>query len=161
MSGCIRMIQRSTIASHSKMKSWSRLGKCLLMAFVVMPLMSLANTEIVDGIEWTFAVSDGQASIGQASRSAIPEETAGMVVIPSTLGGCPVTAIGNNAFSFRRGLMSVIIPSSVTRIGEGAFQQCSGLTSVTIPPGVTEIGSGAFYRSRRVPRRRRMATVSA
>lgn len=69
------------------------------------------------------------------------------VVIPSTLGGKPVTVIGTQAFYKCTSLKSVTIPDSVTEIGGGglAFAYCTSLTSVTIPNGVTEIGSQAFY----------------
>ncbi|MEI8341728.1 MAG: leucine-rich repeat domain-containing protein [Verrucomicrobiota bacterium] len=72
----------------------------------------------------------------------------GAVVIPASIDGKPVTAIGDNAFSGVSSLTSVIIPASVTRIGGGAFQGCTGLTSVTIPNSVTSIGSYAFYDCR-------------
>jgi WD40 repeat protein len=64
------------------------------------------------------------------------------VVIPATIDGKPVTAIGDFAFSFNE-LTSVTIPDSLTVIGEGAFL-ANELTSVTIPAGVTSIGEGAF-----------------
>jgi len=70
----------------------------------------------------------------------------GAVTIPSSIGGLPVTSIGNNAFFNRSGLTSVTIPNSVTRIGEYAFYNCYLLTSVTIPNSVTSIGNNAFSR---------------
>ena len=94
-------------------------------------------------------------------------DASGDVVIPSEYNGLPVTAIGDNAFRYRSGLTSVIIPDSVTNIGSGAFfhcndlanvalgnsvtniadhafDYCSSLTSVTIPDSVTSIGNYAF-----------------
>ena len=92
----------------------------------------------------------------------------GDVVIPSTIGGVAVTAIGSESFDQKDWLTSVTIPASVTSIGvtafwncpnltsgtfaeesqlaaiaAGAFAQC-GFTEITIPAGVTEIGAGAF-----------------
>ena len=61
-------------------------------------------------------------------------------VIPNS-----VTAIGNEAFSFRSALTNIIIPNSVTSIGRGAFQGCSALTSIDIPNSVTTIGNYAFF----------------
>ena len=82
-----------------------------------------------------------------ATEVAITGYTAagGAVTIPSSIGGLPVTSIGNNAFFNRSGLTSVTIPNSVTSIGYNAFSYCSGLTSVTIPNSVTSIGNSAFY----------------
>ena len=68
------------------------------------------------------------------------------VVIPSTIEGYPVTAIGYSAFSGCSNLTSVTIPNSVTSIGGYAFYDCSSLTSVTIPNSVTSIGYTAFLK---------------
>ncbi|MEE0393783.1 MAG: leucine-rich repeat protein [Ruminococcus sp.] len=80
-----------------------------------------------------------------------------------------VTSIGNSAFAYCRGLISITIPDSVTSIGEwafdgctslpsitisssvtsiefGTFKDCSSLTSITIPDGVTSIGAYAFSK---------------
>ena len=111
----------------------------------VLPLM--AATETVDGITWTYTVSDGKASVGGGSYSspAVPSTTTGSITIPSMLGGKPVTSIGADAFFGCGGLTSVAIPDSVTSIGEYAFAWCEKLTSVTIPDSVPGIESGAFY----------------
>ena len=63
------------------------------------------------------------------------------VVIPSTIGGSPVTAIADGAF-LSKGITSVSIPDSITSIGDNAFADNS-LTSVTIP-GNTSVGTAAF-----------------
>ena len=81
-----------------------------------------AATEVVDGVTWTYSVSNGKASVGIGSwSSAIPVGTTGTLTIPTTLGGYPVTSIGSSAFSGCSGLTSVTIPSSVTSIGSNAF----------------------------------------
>jgi hypothetical protein len=67
------------------------------------------------------------------------------VVIPETVNGIQVTAIGNNAFS-RNDLTSVTIPNGVVSIGEEAFSP-NNLTRVTIPDSVTSIGERAFARN--------------
>ena len=110
-----------------------------------MPFLALADTETVDGITWTYTVRDGKARVEVDGSSAIPSSTTGSITIPSMLGGCPVTSVGNYAFHGCNGLMSVMIPSSVTRIGRYAFSGCSGLKSVTIPSSVIRIGANAFF----------------
>ena len=55
-----------------------------------------------------------------------------------------VTSIGDAAFYYCKGPISVTIPDSVTSIGDNAFAYCKGLTNVTIPDGVTSIGEYAF-----------------
>lgn len=103
-----------------------------------------ADTEEVDGIEWTYTISNGKAMIGGGYQTpAIPKTTAGAITIPSTLGNCPVTSIGVYAFRDRSSLTSVTIPASVTSIGDHAFSGCSSLTSVTIPEGVKTL-TGTF-----------------
>jgi hypothetical protein len=64
------------------------------------------------------------------------------VVIPKKINGLPVTAIGDEAFAWKR-LTGVVIPDSVTSIGDEAFSR-NQLTSVIIPDSVTSIGDGAF-----------------
>ncbi|MCQ2570601.1 MAG: leucine-rich repeat domain-containing protein, partial [Limosilactobacillus sp.] len=70
--------------------------------------------EVVDGVEWTYTINNGAAQVGTGlwEGQAIPASTTGAITIPSILGGCPVTSIG-----------------------ECAFYDCSGLTLVTIPEG--------------------------
>ncbi len=91
----------------------------------------------------------------------------GAVVIPASIGGVKVTAIGEKAFYENKTITSVVIPNGVTSIGNQAFENCinmvdikfpesiltigvqafgncDGLTSVAIPNGVTSIGNAAF-----------------
>ena len=67
------------------------------------------------------------------------------VSVPSQLGGCNVTDIGDGAFSDCTSLTSITIPDGVTSIGKSAFYGCTSLTSITIPNGVTSIGPSAFF----------------
>jgi hypothetical protein len=64
------------------------------------------------------------------------------IIIPSTINGIRVTAIGHRVFQ-NKGLVYVTIPDSVTSIGSSAFSD-NQLTSVTIPNSVTSIGGWAF-----------------
>jgi hypothetical protein len=68
------------------------------------------------------------------------------IVIPATIGGKPVTAIGEGAFR-KADLTGAVIPDSVKTIGSYAFSQ-NKLTSVTIGKGVTSIGSYAFSNNK-------------
>jgi len=68
----------------------------------------------------------------------------GVVTIPGTIEGLPVTGIGYEAFK-DAGMTNILIPDSVTTIGERAFVYCTSLTSITIPNSVTNIGASAFW----------------
>ena len=94
-----------------------------------------ANAE--NGFEYT--VTGDEATITGYTGSAKS------LVIPSELGGKPVTEIGIFAFALCDSLTEVTIPEGVTSIGNAAFSGCSSLTEVTIPKSVTSIGDSAFY----------------
>ena len=73
--------------------------------------------------------------------------SSGVLEIPATYQGKPVTGIGYEAFSGRTDIAgSVVIPDGVTSIERSAFSGCSALTEITIPDGVTSIDKYAFYR---------------
>ena len=108
-----------------------------------------AVTETVDGVAWTYRVTNGEASIGcglclcpAIDDSCLPSTA---ITIPSFLGGCKVTSIGEWAFHKCSRLTSVTIPDTVTSIGDSAFADCRDLTNVTIPGSVTHIGTRAFH----------------
>lgn len=65
------------------------------------------------------------------------------LVIPASIDGYKVTAIGANAFE-DSALTSVIISDGIVSVGWFAFNGCNRLTSVTVPNSVTEIGYYAF-----------------
>ena len=96
-----------------------------------------ANAE--NGFE--YAVNEDGESVTLTKYSGSDTE----VIIPSELGGKPVTEIGIFAFALCDSLTEVTIPEGVTSIGNAAFSGCSSLTEVTIPKSVTSIGDAAFY----------------
>ena len=108
-------------------------------------IFARADTETIDGIEWTYTISNGEVSLGggHPNNTAIPQTTPGVVNIPSSLGGYPVTSIGECAFFRCKDITSVTIPDSVTSIDYWALAGCS-FTEVCIPKSVTNIAYGAF-----------------
>ncbi|MGN0140857.1 MAG: leucine-rich repeat protein, partial [Roseburia sp.] len=69
---------------------------------------------------------------------------ASVMVIPETLDGYTVTAIGGSAFKNNTRLAAVVIPDSVTSIGGWAFYGCTSLQNVTLSKNLLELGSSAF-----------------
>lgn len=94
--------------------------RSIVALFSLLFLISLctAKTAIVGGIEWTYIVSNGTAIIGTGTYRSpvILGTTIGTLIIPSTLGGYPVTELGSSAFYGCRSLTSVTIPKGVKRL---------------------------------------------
>lgn len=66
------------------------------------------------------------------------------LVIPETIDGVTVTAIGESVFQDNIMLSSVIIPDTVSKIGKKAFYGCTGLTEIELPESLTSCGNYAF-----------------
>ena len=69
------------------------------------------------------------------------------IIIPDTIGGVSVAAIGINAFA-KSCIESITIPASVSRI-ENAFYSCQNLTSLTVKSGNQNFSSedGVLYNA--------------
>lgn len=124
---------------------WTVLRLSAAAAAALPAIRACAYTQVVDGIEWSYVRNAGSATVFDPSyKAAIPTSTSGAITIPSKLGDCPVTDIGDLAFAACGQLTGVTIPDGVTSIGESAFVACGGLESVAIPNSVTRIGKYAF-----------------
>jgi hypothetical protein len=66
------------------------------------------------------------------------------VTIPATLGGYPVSTIGQNAFNGATSITSLSMPDTVTVIEQQAFYACGYMTSITLSKNLTTIGGWAF-----------------
>ena len=88
----------------------------------------------------TYEIFDGKVTITDCDTSI-----SGSHIIPDTIEGHIVTAIGESAFLECRLLESIIVPDNVTQIGYQAFFNCSNLTSIIIPDGVTSIKNAVFW----------------
>lgn len=95
------------------------------------------NSEALFSCDGSVNSSDGLTVTGYYGRNAD-------LVIPSTIGGVNVTAIGEDAFKGNADLKTVVLPSSVSSIGNGAFANCTSLTEVTVPNQSVLYGNGVF-----------------
>ncbi len=114
---------------------------CVLALVVACLLVLPTRAEAATEGKYTYEVTNGQATITGFDYYYGDDKN---VVIPATLGGYPVTAIGDSAFESKSSLESITIPEGVTTIGAGAFSW-TYITSVTIPSTVRVIGDEAFY----------------
>lgn len=68
----------------------------------------------------------------------------GDLIIPNTLGGKPVTEIGDFAFYSKSNITGVSIPDGVSVIGQSAFWACTNLVWASLPDGLLNIDLQAF-----------------
>jgi len=87
--------------------------------------------------DYKYVSENGAVTITAYTGSAID------VIIPQTIDGMPVTAIGEEAFKGLQ-IRNVVIPSGVKEIDWFAFSTCTVLESVSVPSSVTSVGYGAF-----------------
>lgn len=119
------------------MKKTNAILIVLVGTFVaVMPLM--AETEVANGIEWTYSRSGNTATVtGFTPRT-------GYIVFPEQLGGCTNLITGTWAFYGYTEITGVVLPESLTALGQETFYNCSNLQEIVLPSRLTTIGAGAF-----------------
>ncbi len=71
--------------------------------------------------------------------------TAHTIMIPETIGGKTVTAVGAKAFDSMENLTSVTLPATITSIGANAFYGCTSIATITVPDSVETMGVSVFY----------------
>lgn len=131
------------------MKSFFKKSLAVIMVITMMfscvPLLSGSFSFTASAAEtegyYTYVISENQAIIADCDSSV-----SGDIIIPSTLGGYPVTGIASSAFKKCVGITGVVIPDSVIYIDKYAFSTCESLEEVSIPGSVESIGKDAFYR---------------
>lgn len=98
-----------------------------------------AATEVVDGLTWSYNISDGKSTVTGVSPCV------GDLIIPPVLGGCPVTDMRLSSAKYNKEITSLVIPNGVTRIYDNSFYGCTALRSVTLPDSMKVIEGFAFY----------------
>ena len=98
---------------------------------------SETDADKAEPIGFKYTVENGNATITGYIGSEME------IVIPKTIDGYKVTAIGERAFE-DMDIKSVIISDGVETVGWFAFNGCMKLTSVIVASSVTKIGYSAF-----------------
>lgn len=73
-----------------------------------------------------------------------PNDAVGVVVVPTTIAGKPVTVIGNSAFESCQSITGITLPVGLLSVEANAFSGCNGLSTILIPSTVTTIDDHAF-----------------
>ena len=89
---------------------------------------------------YVYEIGNGEVTITRCDPSL-----EGDVIIPQTLGGIPVTRIGDGAFQSCEGITSVFIDDNIISIGKSAFAFCGALSEVVLPSTIEELPDEAFY----------------
>ena len=99
---------------------------------------TVSAEELKEG-DYLYTVASGKATITHTSNSL-----SGDIVIPSNLGGYPVTKIDSLSFHNRSDITGIEIPDSVVTINSSAFSGCSNVKTLVIGKSVATISELAF-----------------
>lgn len=109
-----------------------------LVLTTCLPTFALAGPIEYEG-KFGYQIHNDQAYI-----VSIDHYTSGNVVIPSTLGGKPVSQIREYAFYERDRITSVTIPQGVKEIHHDAFSNCISLKTVKMADSVAVLHDSVF-----------------
>lgn len=115
-----------------------------LLAFVAavsLSLCAMAESFESNGLTYNI-ISKSEVEVAKSPRG---QKYKGDIVIPKTVDGYQVTAVGEYAFSQCEELTSVKLPNSIETIRIFAFEGCPKLTKVNLPEGLLYIDDCAFY----------------
>lgn len=108
-----------------------------------------------NAVQETASIPDSTAKIyytknpdGNVTISDVKEGNETSFVIPETICGASVTALGDGAFDVNENITSIILPDSVTSIGSNAFYDCISLKSIRLPKSITSIEATTFAKCR-------------
>ena len=112
---------------------------CLLLAVIFMASGMTFAAFAAGENALTITAYDGFAAVTSCRATA-----SGIIDVPSTKDGLPVTRINDGAFENCSSITQVNIPASVTYVGDNAFDSCTSLKSVVFSGGECTIGQKAF-----------------
>lgn len=118
-------------------KNMKRTISFFLSAVILLTVASLAPFSTAAGIEYSLSVQGSNCTVTGYYGNATD------LVIPSTVSGYTVTAVGAGAFKNNTALKSVTLPDTVKSVGMNAFLGCTSLSSVDLAK-IETIDSRAF-----------------
>ncbi len=107
-----------------------------LTSFDNLVISKFYNSPLTEGY-YTYTVASGKATITDYSGKE------SVITVPSTLGGFPVTAIGDEAFK-GCSATKITLPSGILSLGNSAFNQCEYLNEIVLPDSITTFGDYVF-----------------
>ncbi len=117
-------------------------------ADVTEPEVIAPEATVWDDVKFDNELTSGDFRIGIAHGKVMILDYYGSdsdIVVPDTLEGYPVRAIGEEAFYHHKFVKSITLPEGVEYLGKSAFSSCYNAESINIPESVTHIGEMAFY----------------
>ena len=110
----------------------------LAFALVAMCFTVSARNEILTDGVYSYTVWNGKATIVGGGVND------GELVIPSTVGGYPVIAVGESAYEWNKSITSLVISEGVESIDSSAFDHVSYMETVSLPASLNDVGEGSF-----------------
>ena len=98
----------------------------ILSVMIMLSALTITSSAATDGY-FTYEIDNGEATITKVKSSI-----KGSVTIPSSLGGYPVTKIGDKAFYECVDVEAISVPDTIKYIGEHAFYGCENIKKVYI-----------------------------
>ena len=117
--------------------------KKLMMVLSLLPMIAVAEGDCT----WE-AQSNGDGTV--AICGVIGAKPTGILTIPATCDGKPVTKVGVRGYSHEDGsfanlsITELVIPEGVTELSDGAFHGCTKLKSVALPTTLKVIRNNCF-----------------
>ncbi len=127
--------------NEKRIDELSAMLNSLLASDSITPSLSDSETsQNTPSVGFTYTVEDGNATVTGYEGDELN------LVIPSSIDGYTVSAIGDSAFRDSK-IKSATLPDGLQSVGWFAFDGCTRLTSITVPSSVKKIGYGAFGSS--------------
>ncbi len=113
----------------------------LCVAFIILNIFVFADGA-QDMTEYLYyVIEDGEVTI----TGCKDRDLEGDFYIPEKIENCPVTKIGDSAFSVCIEITSITLPDTVKSIGAGAFVKCTELQEIYLGNSLEFIGEEAFW----------------